>query len=351
MGAYWFTANGYDGHSYTAYYEPTSRTWKVSPFQIGILYSNGPVRDAYITVPPILENDWVPTSRVVPDGAIVRYPFQNGETNTKMVVPMYNVTESYMNEFSKGVSSAEMKQIILYKISPSVPSLVYEIWNEDAVTWNAINGSNPLIDQNGNTVGDLGQPYVILTSVSYGYANGSIFFLFRLNGRIPTQTNASVTRVWYQVLLDVDSDSNTGYHWSSDFTPDFILETIINYNGPTNQPTVYSDLGGHCGGSDDYCWTSVGFTQRFRPTPLISGGVGENFLVLACEFQDIQIQGSTFRFFTRGGILYNGQPYADPVPYQGTTSWIIPATATVPADATTQFPSKSLFNPRLRLPD
>jgi hypothetical protein len=346
FGAYWFAGNWYDGHIATMYYEPVSRTWKLAPYQVGIFFYNDP-RDAYITIPPVLQNDWVPTGKMIPNNAIVKLPFQNGETNTKMVVPMYNITASYLNRFARGVSSTEMKQVILYKISPPVFELVYEKWNPDTITWNLISGSNPLFAQNGSSVGDFGQPYVILTNVSYSYANGSIFFLFGLNGKIPTQTSSNVTQIWYQVLLDADSDSSTGYHWSSDFTPDFTLQTVINYNGPTKAPTILSDLEAHCGGNDDYCWTPVGFTQRFGPTTLISGGIGEDFLVLTCEFQDIQMQGFTVRFFARGGILYNGQPYADPVPFQGTTNWVIPATATAPADATTQLSAKFPFSPRL----
>ena len=56
FGAYWFAGNGYDGHMTTMYYEPISGMWKVTPYQIGVLFSNDP-RDAYITIPPILQND------------------------------------------------------------------------------------------------------------------------------------------------------------------------------------------------------------------------------------------------------------------------------------------------------
>jgi hypothetical protein len=333
MGAYWFSGDWYDGHTYTAYYEPTSRTWKVVPYQIGILFSNE-LRDAYVTIPPILQNDWIPTSKMVPNEAIVRYPFQNGETNTKMVVPMYNVTSSYMNRFAKGFDSAEMKQVILYKIKPPTLKATYEKWSYGG-PWNVIHdGSKGLIAQDGRTVGDFGQPYVILTNVSYSYSNGSLFFLFGLHGKIPSHTPANVSRIWYQVLLDVDTDSSTGYHWSSNFTPDYILEFTVDY-ASTDTPISSSDLAQHCGGVDDYCWTPVGFTQRFGATPLIGGGVGEDFLVLTCEFKDIQMRGFTIRFFARGGILYNGQPYADPVPGEGTMTWTIPAPATSPASNST----------------
>lgn len=337
MGAYWFSGDGYDGHTYTGYYEAASKTWRVSPYQIGILFSND-LHDAYITIPPILQNDWVPTNKVVPSEAIVRYPFQNGETNTKMVVPMYNVTETYMNRFAKGVGAAEMKQVILYKVKPPIFEVTYEKWSYEDVTWSVVNGSKGLIGQNGQTVGDFGQPYVDLRNVSYSYSNGSLFFLFGLRDKIPKQTVPEVTRIWYQVLLDVDSDPNTGYYWSSSFGPDYILEFLVNYDPSTNAPIVSSDLSEHCGGNRDYCWTPVGFTQRFGATPLLLGGIGENFLVLTCEFQDIQLQGSTIRFFARGGILYNSQPYADPVPDEGTITWVIPIPATSPADnSTSQF--------------
>jgi hypothetical protein len=178
------------------------------------------------------------------------------------------------------------------------------------------------VDQNGNHVGDLGQPYVDLSNVSYSYSNGSLFFRFSLHGGIPSQVTRNVTSIWYQVLLDSDSDSGTGYDYGSrNFTPDYILMLYVSYDQPTNTVSGSSELLEHCGDSSDWCWTEVGFTQHFAKTPLIMGGVGTDSFVLTCDYQDISASsGSTIQFFARTGIMYNGQVYNDPAPDDGTIS-------------------------------
>lgn len=113
--SYWAEGNWYTGHTYTMYYDASSGTWKVNPQQLDIVYDR--VRDAYIFIPPILQNQWIPDGSI-PEAAAVPYPYQTGELNTRMFVPMYNITGYYLDEYVQGVATAQMKQWILYKVIP-----------------------------------------------------------------------------------------------------------------------------------------------------------------------------------------------------------------------------------------
>jgi hypothetical protein len=315
---YWPLKNLYGGHSNTMYYDAASTTWKVNPYQLGIPFYL--VRDAYIFLPPVLQNEFVPDGSI-PREAAVPSVFQSGEVNTKMFAPMYNITGSYLNRFKSGVATAQMKQWILYRIRPPTDTTTLVKWSYQG-PWAVIpDGSQDLVDQNGKVVGDLGQPYVDLSNVSYSFLNGSLFFRFSLHGKIPKWgVTANVTSIWYQVLLDSDSDSGTGYDYRSrNFTPDYMLEFYVSYDPSTNTVNASSDLVKHCGGSSDWCWAAVGFTQHFASAPLIMGGVGADSFVLTCDYQDVSASsGSTIQFFARSGIMYNSQVYNDPAPDDGT---------------------------------
>jgi hypothetical protein len=179
-----------------------------------------------------------------------------------------------------------------------------------------------LVGEDGKTAGDLGQPYVDLANVTYRFYNGSLFFRFSLSGDIPNRiTTTHVTSIWYQVLLDSDSDSSTGFQWSNNFTPDYILELYVTFDTSSKVAKAGSSLLKYSGSGADWSWTPVAYTQRFGPEPMIAGGVGQNFFVLTCEYQDISVsRGSTVQFFARSGILYDGRVYNDPVPDKGVIS-------------------------------
>lgn len=114
---YWPLGNWYDGHSNTMYYDALSKTWKIAWSQLQIPYPL--VRDMYIFIPPILQNEWVPFGvEVAPNKAAVPYPYQSGEVNMKMFVPIYNITGPYLDRFVSGIATEQMKQWILYKTSP-----------------------------------------------------------------------------------------------------------------------------------------------------------------------------------------------------------------------------------------
>ncbi|MGP8070575.1 MAG: hypothetical protein ACLP5V_11860 [Candidatus Bathyarchaeia archaeon] len=179
-------------------------------------------------------------------------------------------------------------------------------------------GSQGFVNQQGNTVGDLGEPFADIANLSYVAVNGSLFFRFTLRGNIPNQIKPHVSGIWYQVLFDVDSDSHTGYHWSSNFTPDYMLDFEIGYNASTGSVEVDAYLSQHCGSSSDWCWDSVGFTQHYGTTPLIAGGIGKSFFVLTCDHQDIMAtHGSVVTFFGRSGIMYDNNVYNYYVPSEG----------------------------------
>jgi hypothetical protein len=113
--SYWVEGNWYNGHTYTMYYDASSKTWKVYSGQIDIAYPL--VQDAYIFIPPILQNQWIPDGSISKEAA-VPYPYQSGEVNTRMFVPMYNINGTYLTQYEQGVATAQMKQWILYKIKP-----------------------------------------------------------------------------------------------------------------------------------------------------------------------------------------------------------------------------------------
>jgi hypothetical protein len=193
-----------------------------------------------------------------------------------------------------------------------VPRMSY--MNQQTSSWTVSDGSLDLIDQNGKTVRDLGQPYVDVATFSYSY-NGSLFFRFSLHGEIPSSVASAsphVADVWYQVLLDTDPNPSTGYRWSSDFTPDYVLMLHVVFNNASNTVDVSSPLWKYSGTGRDWAWTEVG-------TVTMAGGVGQDFVLLTCKYQDLSVsKGSTVQFLGRSGIRYDGQVYNDYVPDQGT---------------------------------
>jgi hypothetical protein len=278
------------------------------------------VRDAYIFLPPVMQSAYMPRSEEIPRAVLVPYPYQSAEVNTAMFSPMLNITGSYLNTFIRGVDSKQIKAWLLYGEKPATITTTYTTWTQQAA-WNVLSdGSLNLIGEDGKIEGDLGQPYVDLANVSYSSYNGSLFFRFSLRGEIPNRiTTTHVASIWYQVLLDVDSDSSTGFRWSNNFTPDYILEFYVEFNASSKTAVAHSFLLKYSGIGTDWSWTPIGFTQRFGREPIIDGGVGQDFFVMTCEYQDILVsEGSTVQLFARSGILYDGKVYNDPVPDKGT---------------------------------
>lgn len=180
-------------------------------------------------------------------------------------------------------------------------------------------GRLDLVDELGTIAGDLGQRYVDLADLNYSFSSNSLYFRFTLHDKIPKRaTDSRVESIWYQVLFNIDSDS-TGFHWSRDFTPDYILQLCIRFD--TLSKWVESYVLKYSGKGEDWSWTSIHETERFGSDAALDGGIGHVFFTLTCEYRDISVsKGSTIRFFGRSGILYDGKVYNDPIPDTGTIS-------------------------------
>jgi hypothetical protein len=125
--SYWKEGDWYNGHTYTMYFDAPSKNWKCYSSQIGIVFRD--VRDSYIFLPPVMQGTYMPRSELIPGAAAVPYPYQNGEVNTAMFIPLLNITGSYLNAFSKGVDSAQVKAWMLYGEKPAtVTATTYTAW-------------------------------------------------------------------------------------------------------------------------------------------------------------------------------------------------------------------------------
>jgi hypothetical protein len=198
------------------------------------------------------------------------------------------------------------------------------------LVWNVLSdGLHDLVDERGGIAGDLGRRYVDLAGLNYSFSGNTLYFRFSLQDAIPNEaTDSRVDSIWYQTLLDVDSDSSTGYHWSRDFTPDYILQVYVKFDALSNWGESY--VLKYSGKGSDWSWTSEHETERFGSDATLEGGIGHNFFILACRYDDISVsKESKIRFFGRSGILYDSRVYNDPVPDSGTvTLTLLPSVTT-----------------------
>ena len=204
-----------------------------------------------------------------------------------------------------------------------------------------------LVGQDSMIAGDLQQPYVDLAALNYSFSGTSLYFRFALYGKIPSETaSTGVQNIWYQVLLDVDSNSSTGYRWSSDFTPDYVLILYAEFGTPSGTPEIQSYVQKYSGSGRDFKWATLEKTRRFGAYASPEGGVGYDFFILACDHEDISVsKKSTIKFFARSGIrLQDGKIYNDPIPDTGTISLnvlLTQATTTFSVTPTTSIVSTS----------
>lgn len=171
--------------------------------------------------------------------------------------------------------------------------------------------SSDLVDQNGKVVGDLGQPYADVASVSCGVYNGAMFFRFVLHGPIPSNvSDTRVTVIEYQVLLDADQNSNTGYQASGvkDFTPDYYLQYYVSFDNPTRTAQTQLQLLKYSGDGKSWNWTPI------EGTLTVEGGLGQDFVIITCRYQDLSLpsSGAPFNFIGRSALVYDGETYNDP---------------------------------------
>jgi hypothetical protein len=203
---------------------------------------------------------------------------------------------------------------------------------EPVITSYVSDGAHDLVGEGGRTGVDLGEPYLDLSRLGYGIAGGSLYFRFELRGQIPSQVETThIDSIWYQVLLDVDADSSTGYMWSGDLTPDYMLQ-LDSSSGITD---LHFGVRKYSGAGNDWSWALIGSTERSGGDAVLAGGIGQNFFVLSCRYGDISAsEGSRIRFFARSGVLYDSIVYNDFVPDKGTVIVTLPPAVTTSSSAT-----------------
>lgn len=190
----------------------------------------------------------------------------------------------------------------------------------------APDGPIQLVGQYGPIGGDLEQRYVNLVDVNYTSSSHSLYYRFDVGDKIPSETvGPHVDSIWYQVLLDVDSDSSTGYHWSKDFTPDYILQLFMKFDASSGSSQASFQVMKHSGRASEFTWNVIDDTMRFGGDTTLAGGAGQHFLILTCNNQDIAVSnGSRIRFFARSCVSYDGSGYCDLVPDEGSVTMTVP---------------------------
>lgn len=210
-------------------------------------------------------------------------------------------------------------ELAAIQLSPGPGSVIRYDWVKvEEQPWMLV--QDPALDlvaSNGQTVGDLGQRYVDLASVGYRFSSRSAYVRFGTFGPIPSnRPSPRVANIWYQVIADINPD--TGYLWSNDFTPEYILEFGVNYNVSSSTPSIYSQVVKYSGTGKDWRWSLVQDTQRTGTAATLVGGVGYDFFVLTLRYDQISVAvGSTIKGLARSGIRYDGQTYNDNVPDRG----------------------------------
>ncbi len=190
------------------------------------------------------------------------------------------------------------------------------------ISWNTLpDATGDLTDQKGRAAGNLGPSYTDITNLSYGFVGGSSYFRFDLHGQLPSQMDTKhVNTLWYQVYIDADADSATGYLWSNDFTPDYVLE--VDITSRTNG-AIYSSVFGYAGTGKDWKWTMFDYNTQ---QDILAGGIGHDYLVLSCRNEDISVaEGSKIRMLARSGITYDGKVYNDLVPDRSPLTVMLPS--------------------------
>jgi hypothetical protein len=223
----------------------------------------------------------------------------------------WSVSMSFVGETSHDAIAGAIDQAMTEAMSYTTQGPVWKVVSD---------GSLDLFGQDGKIAGDLGQAYVDVADVSYSFYNGSLFFRFSLRGEIPNSiVGTHVASIWYQVLLDADSNPSTGYRWRNDFGPDYFLQFYVTFDASSKTAKAESSLQKYSGTGTDWSWTPTGYNP-----PIIAGGVGENSFALTCEYQDISVsKGSSVELFARSGILYDGKVYNDRVPDEGIVSIVL----------------------------
>ena len=309
-----YGTKGGNNHDHVVYYEPTNGTWKCYVRQLNIGRSG--TWNVYLFQPPVILHDYFVCHR------------DSQQTWMKMYDVYYVVNnvpaEQTAASFLKGIPTTEFKQWLLYAKSATTATTA----TIQEGSWNTLaDGSLDVLSENGTTMGDMGQPYIDIASIRYSCIDGSLYVRFDLNGRIPQSIKSGrVTAIWYQMLLDVDSDYNTGVIWDDHFTPDYMLELYVRFDGPSGSAKVSSFVLKYSGNGTDWTnWTEIESTTRTGSDATVEGGLGYNYLTIRCAYDDIGVsKGSQVTCLFRSGILYEDNVYNDPDPDTGPISIVLP---------------------------
>jgi hypothetical protein len=200
-----------------------------------------------------------------------------------------------------------------------------QIWVNPLVWRVSTDGPVQLVGEKGPIGGDLGQHFVNMADINYTSSDHSMYFRFDLGDKIPSYAGPQVDSIWYQVLLDVDSDSTTGYHWSRDFAPDYILQLFVEFDVSSSSSQAFFHVMKHSGAANEFTWNVIDDTRRFGADSSVEGGLGRDFLILGCSNNDVAVSNeSKIRFFARSCISFDSKGYCDLVPDEGSLTMTVP---------------------------
>jgi hypothetical protein len=295
-------------HIFNIYYNPSTGKWTADEQQLRVGLGTGERYQLTQILKPPVDQDQYLAVRLY-EGHFVTGDF---------FFAIYNMTEEDIsNMFSPGVASSTARGWLLHSTSTTsvTPATIREgKWN------NLTDGSHDVLSESGAVMGDLGQPYVDIASVQYSCSRGSLYAHFDLNGRIPRSGNGTVTAIWYQVLIDVDSKYATGVVWDDYFTPDYMLEYYIKFDATTGTTKAYPIVLKYSGNGTD--WTKW---AEIQSNAVVEGGLGSDYLTIGCGYGDVDIsKGSHVTLLFRSGIVYKGIVYNDPVPDNGPIMVVLP---------------------------
>ena len=301
---------------------PTIDIWGSTPTDGGSLADPGDLKHNWVQF-YVPNYGWIPADPSDENGQGVDQ-FARLQDNSR--VPVMSVNYLVQAAWWSGgdAQAISEKGTILSGEQPTIsrPPSTFTASLPQGVSWNTLSDAKgDLSDQNGRTVGDLGLPYLDITSLADGFVGESLFFRFDLNGKIPSQIDTThVGTIWYSVLVDVDPDSRTGYQWGSDFTPDYTLNVDITSR---TRSILYSSIWKYAGNGTSWRWTNLDYNAQ---QPVVAGGSGQDSFVLGCRYGDISVSGgSKIRLFARSGIMYDGKTYNDLVPDKGTLTVTLPS--------------------------
>ena len=302
----------YVQHFHPLFYVPSPATWRASEIQLDLAKQDAGTNPLFFMIfrPPVDQRSYFS-----PRARTTFYPHSDWLYGCNPNMFYWHQSKFTLEEIKttllKGLTTSTYKQRVMY--GEGGANTQPTIWTREAV-WNKLpDGSLDLVDENGKIIGDLGQRYVDIASINCSFFRGLLYFRFDLRDKIPSRaTTTNVTGVWYQVYLDVDSNSTTGYQLREGFTIDYILQLYIEFDTASQITKASSYVCRYSGIGREEAWTQIPSTKS---DATLEGGIGQDFLTIACRYEDISAsKGTTGLFMARSRIAYNGKVYYDNAP-------------------------------------